>query len=214
MPMEIDNDWKLEMQKVKQQLENVVADVEKIKENLGITENAKRVTWEDSANVVAHQIMSTLRRFVKELNTDVMFLVSTFNLGRSIHVSGRRSNELGESDLKTAEELLSPLSNIERLRILLSLYKSDKYTSELASVVNVAPGTLHYHLKELEGIGFITQERERGKYLITWTGSVAVELVGLMVGEYVDGGKTGPLLRKGSSENEQAHAEHAQKPTR
>ncbi len=40
----------------------------------------------------------------------------------------------------------------------------------------LAPGTLPHHLKQLEEAGYVTQERVRGRYLITIPGRMALKL--------------------------------------
>ncbi len=75
-----------------------------------------------------------------------------------------------------AQNLLSPLASAERIKILYLLAKEPRYHQDLMQEAGLTPGTLPHHLKQLEEAGFITQERVRGRYLITIPGRMALKL--------------------------------------
>jgi DNA-binding transcriptional ArsR family regulator len=75
-----------------------------------------------------------------------------------------------------AERLLSPLASAERIRILYLLSDRPRYHQDLMEESKTAPGTLPHHLKQLEDAGYVTQERVRGRYLITIPGRMALKL--------------------------------------
>lgn len=75
-----------------------------------------------------------------------------------------------------AQRLLSPLASAERIKILYLLAEEPRYHQDLMDLSGLAPGTLPHHLKQLEEAGYITQERVRGRYLITIPGRMALKL--------------------------------------
>ncbi len=75
-----------------------------------------------------------------------------------------------------AQKLLSPLASAERINILYILSDGAQYHQDLMNASGLAPGTLPHHLKQLEEAGYITQERVRGRYLITIPGRMALKL--------------------------------------
>jgi DNA-binding transcriptional ArsR family regulator len=103
--------------------------------------------------------------------------------GRRIHIhkgepkSGGEAAELAERvPPEEAERLLSPLASAERVRILYLLSERPRYHQDLMEESKLAPGTLPHHLKQLEDAGYVTQERVRGRYLITIPGRMALKL--------------------------------------
>jgi DNA-binding transcriptional ArsR family regulator len=79
-------------------------------------------------------------------------------------------------DPEEAERLLSPLASGERIRILQLLAEEARYHQDLMELSGLKPGTLPHHLKQLEDAGYVTQERVRGRYLITIPGRMALKL--------------------------------------
>jgi DNA-binding transcriptional ArsR family regulator len=80
-------------------------------------------------------------------------------------------------DAKKAASVMSALGNEYRLKILDALSSGGLYSSELQEALKeISPSTLSSHLDVLEEAGLVTQERRRGRYLITMPGRVAVEM--------------------------------------
>lgn len=75
-----------------------------------------------------------------------------------------------------AQKLLSPLASAERIKILYLLAEEPRYHQDLMEKSGLAPGTLPHHLKQLEEAGYVTQERVRGRYLITIPGRMALKI--------------------------------------
>ena len=75
-----------------------------------------------------------------------------------------------------AQRLLAPLANEDRIRILYLLADEPRYHQDLMELSGLTPGTLPHHLKQLEDAGYVTQERVRGRYLITIPGRMALKL--------------------------------------
>lgn len=75
-----------------------------------------------------------------------------------------------------AQRLLAPLASEERIRLLYLLSDEPRYHQDLMELSGLKPGTLPHHLKQLEDAGYVTQERVRGRYLITIPGRMALKL--------------------------------------
>ncbi|MGQ9721536.1 MAG: winged helix-turn-helix domain-containing protein [Candidatus Jordarchaeum sp.] len=78
----------------------------------------------------------------------------------------------GFEEIKEEEicDLLAPLSNVTRLKILISLGKGGKNFSQLERQIGIKGGHLQFHLNSLIQAGYVAQEKPQGKYLITIKG--------------------------------------------
>ncbi len=77
-------------------------------------------------------------------------------------------------------ELLSPLSNVIRLKILKNLFKGPKYYSQLENQIGVKGGHLLHHIKNLKNAHYITKKEQKGsysKYSITDRGIKALKFL-------------------------------------
>jgi DNA-binding transcriptional ArsR family regulator len=79
-----------------------------------------------------------------------------------------------------AAELLKPLANSERLKILQALYADGKYFTDMVELTGLEHSPLRFHLSSLMDAGYAEQERYRGRYLITVYGKIALRLVGFL----------------------------------
>ncbi|MFX0072834.1 MAG: winged helix-turn-helix domain-containing protein [Candidatus Hermodarchaeota archaeon] len=86
--------------------------------------------------------------------------------------SALKTREIPENKLL---KVLSPLANIQRLRILKSLRKYPKAFTELEKELNLKSGHLQFHLTSLLDSGYIIQQESRGKYHISSIGVNAIE---------------------------------------
>lgn len=84
-------------------------------------------------------------------------------------------------DPETASQMLKPLANAERLKILQALYTEGKYFTDMVDLTGLEHSPLRFHLSSLIDAGYAEQERYRGRYLITIYGKIALRLVGFLV---------------------------------
>lgn len=80
--------------------------------------------------------------------------------------------EVNEEELNN---LLTPLSNVVRLKILKTLSKFGKHYSQLEEATGIKAGHLLFHIEKLKGVKYIIQENK--KYLITLKGRKALNLI-------------------------------------
>jgi len=80
-------------------------------------------------------------------------------------------------DVNRAASVMSALGNENRIKILDALSHGGLYAGDLQeALADIGASTLSSHLDVLEESGFVTQERRRGRYLITVPGRLAVNM--------------------------------------
>ena len=88
-----------------------------------------------------------------------------------------KTERISPEDAKKIADIMGSLSNEHRVRVLSELSWGGQYASDLQEALSeISPSTLSSHLDVLEESGLVIQERRRGRYLITMTGRVAVEM--------------------------------------
>jgi len=99
-----------------------------------------------------------------------------------------REEEETQVNFNKAAEVMSALGQEHRLRILKELMSGGKYINELQEKLSeITTSTLSSHLKVLEEVGLVVQEKVRGRYLITMPGRVAYKMAG-RVTRFIEGG--------------------------
>jgi DNA-binding transcriptional ArsR family regulator len=89
----------------------------------------------------------------------------------------RRYRKPRSVDVKRAASVMSALGNENRLKILDALSYGGHYAGDLQEALEgIGASTLSSHLTVLEESGLVTQERRRGRYLITVPGRLAVNM--------------------------------------
>ena len=88
-----------------------------------------------------------------------------------------RPEREAEVNFPKVAEAMSALGQEHRLRILKELMSGGKYINELQEKLSeITTSTLSSHLKVLEDVGLVVQEKVRGRYLITMPGRAAYEM--------------------------------------
>jgi DNA-binding transcriptional ArsR family regulator len=89
----------------------------------------------------------------------------------------RRYRKPRSVDVNRAASVMSALGNENRLKILDALSHGGLYAGDLQEALeDIGASTLSSHLDVLEESGLVTQERRRGRYLITVPGRLAVNM--------------------------------------
>ena len=123
----------------------------------------------------------SLGDYIGSFVEDVMEGVSS-ELERSLfadsHLRHRhRERQRGPMDAKAAADAMSALGNEHRIKILEEMSYGGVYSKDLQEAVpEISASTLSSHLDVLQEAGLITQERKRGRYLITIPGRLAVKM--------------------------------------
>jgi DNA-binding transcriptional ArsR family regulator len=96
------------------------------------------------------------------------------NLMRSLRIY--ETNEEKKKDISEipeeliVQEILDPISNMQRLQILKAVFAQTKTFSEFSELTGLRGGNLLFHLQKLLDGGMIMQRHERGDYMITEKG--------------------------------------------
>lgn len=93
------------------------------------------------------------------------------------HIEKVQARSLNATEADHAATLMGALASGHRLRILSELLYGGRYASEIESVLkDISPSTISNHLKTLEEAGLIVQEGDRGRYLVTLPGRIALKM--------------------------------------
>jgi DNA-binding transcriptional ArsR family regulator len=93
------------------------------------------------------------------------------------HIAKVQARSMSTSEAQRAAALMSAMANEHRLRILTELLYGGRYASELEAVLkDLSPSTISSHLKTLQESGLVAQEGNRGRYLITLPGRIALKM--------------------------------------
>jgi DNA-binding transcriptional ArsR family regulator len=93
------------------------------------------------------------------------------------HVSRVQSRTLSAAEAQRAAGLMSAMASEHRIRILTELLYGGRYAGELESVLkDISPSTISNHLKILQEAGLVVQEGDRGRYLATLPGRIALKM--------------------------------------
>jgi DNA-binding transcriptional ArsR family regulator len=93
------------------------------------------------------------------------------------HVAKAQARSMSAAEAERASTLMGAMASEHRLRILSELLYGGRYASEIESVLkDISPSTISSHLKILEEAGLVVQEGDRGRYLITLPGRIALKM--------------------------------------
>jgi DNA-binding transcriptional ArsR family regulator len=93
------------------------------------------------------------------------------------HIAKPQAKALSPAEAERAASLMSAMASEHRIRILTELLYGGRYASELESVLKeISSSTISNHLKILQESGLIVQESDRGRYLITLPGRIALKM--------------------------------------
>jgi DNA-binding transcriptional ArsR family regulator len=93
------------------------------------------------------------------------------------HMAKAQAKPITQPEAERAASLMSAMASEHRLRILNELLYGGRYASEIeAALKELSPSTISNHLKTLQESGLVVQEADRGRYLITLPGRIALKM--------------------------------------
>ncbi|UOY10688.1 winged helix-turn-helix domain-containing protein [Methanonatronarchaeum sp. AMET6-2] len=142
-------------------------DIQRIKT---ITENKKKELDQLEEEMPYEDCPKCFEMVVDMVDEEVGFIeqIYTKEIHDNLHHEGVKIEE------EIVEEILSPLSNKARLKILNTLADDSKSFSQLSDIVKLEGGNLMFHLNQLREKGFIVQKHKGGEYWITSKGKRVV----------------------------------------
>ena len=88
-----------------------------------------------------------------------------------------QAKAITQPEAERAAALMGAMASEHRLRILNELLYGGRYASEIETVLkDLSPSTISNHLKTLQEAGLVVQEGDRGRYLITLPGRIALKM--------------------------------------
>ncbi len=93
------------------------------------------------------------------------------------HLARVQARSITPAEAERAATLMSAMASEHRLRILNELLYGGRYASEMEVVLkDLSPSTISNHLKILQESGLVVQEGDRGRYLVTLPGRIALKM--------------------------------------
>ncbi len=161
-----------DIEALRKEIEVLKEELAKIREKKNTLETSKERTASIGEAVNAF-ISSLMRDLAESITREISVVVAP----KKIIVHKKPEVQISEAPANKAASLIAPLAHAERIRILQALQEGGKYATDLAQITELEAGPLHFHINSLVDAGYIMQERERGRYLITMPGRVALKLV-------------------------------------
>lgn len=168
-------DLKEDMRKLKEE----IADLrEQLREELEV-KRRRRGIYIDVGNRVHDYIGDIMEGVAEGIHGELQR--SIFIGPRGIRIFRDRDPRTKEDGMKMSfpkvAEVMSALGQEHRLEILRELMSGGKYINELQEKLSeITTSTLSSHLKVLEEVGLVVQEKVRGRYLVTMPGRAAYKM--------------------------------------
>lgn len=182
MPEEEEVELEEEKSELEEDMKKLKEELLHIKEELGEVKSR----FERRGKGIYIDVGSRVRDYVKDVTEGVAEgirgeLEKSVFIGPDHFIKVRKNRHVKEEvklDFANAAEAMSALGNEYRLKILGQLMHGGKYISDLQDKLpDIASSTLSSHLDILEEVGFVVQEKVRGRYLITIPGRAAYKMV-------------------------------------
>ena len=93
------------------------------------------------------------------------------------HIARVQARSITPAEAERAATLMGAMASEHRLRILNELLYGGRYASEMEAVLkDLSSSTISNHLKILQESGLVVQEGDRGRYLVTLPGRIALKM--------------------------------------
>lgn len=162
------------------ELKNEVARLrEEVQRISGVTRDSsgsdKRNFGQSLSDYVNDVVESVMSGIASEIQKSVF--IDPTGVWFDRHISAVQSKSMTSQEAKRAATLMTAMSSEHRLQILTELLYGGGYASELEAVLkDLSPSTISNHLKILQESGLVVQEGDRGRYLITLPGRIALKM--------------------------------------
>jgi len=179
LKIELSEDVKEELKKLKEEMAGLK---EQLGEIVGKERERRRGIHIDVGDHVHDYVEDVMEGVAEGIHGELEKCIFIGPRGVRITKGGEpplREEEETQFSFPKAAEAMSALGQEHRLRILKELMSGGKYINELQEKLSeITTSTLSSHLKVLEEVGLVVQEKVRGRYLITMPGRVAYKMAG------------------------------------
>ena len=179
--MDKDREAPNEVSNLKDELEKLRGEVRRLSEAI------PNQTGKSSSAFEKRNVGQSISEYVNDVVGSVMSGISS-EMEKSVfvdptgawfdrHVFRVQSRTLSAAEAQRAAGLMSAMASEHRIRILTELLYGGRYAGELESVLkDISPSTISNHLKILQEAGLVVQEGDRGRYLVTLPGRIALKM--------------------------------------
>ena len=174
---------------IRETLKRLEAEINRLKRKLGETEEVPSGIENEKPRVEEVEQEIPVRVIKKEPVLPKRELSIDEQILNEIRTAFRKSKEIAVPKYSVLENLINQLDPIEaskalaalaneaRLYLLKLLFYQGRYFSELEELTRLNPSPLNFHLAKLINEGLVSQERSRGRYIITPRGRVVLGLI-------------------------------------
>lgn len=168
------NNLKEEVAKLREEVRRISGDVSSPKARSSVS-SGKPGFAESLSEYVNDVVQSVMSSISSELERSVF--VDPTGAWFDRHVAKVQARSMSSGEAERAATLMGAMASEHRLRILTELLYGGRYASEIESVLkDISPSTISNHLKILEEACLVVQEGDRGRYLITLPGRIALKM--------------------------------------
>ena len=165
--------------KLEEEVSRLREEVHRISESISSrtpqSSSSKRNLAQSLSDYVTDVVESVTSGISAEIEKNVFVDPLGARLDRRI--SKVQSKPITQAEAERAAMLMSAMASEHRLRILNELLYGGRYASEIETALKeISPSTISNHLKTLQEAGLVVQEAERGRYLITLPGRIALKM--------------------------------------
>lgn len=160
---------------LKNEIARLREEVHRISGSASAPGSEKRNLGQSLSDYVNDVVESVMSGITSEIQKSV--LVDPTGVWFDRHIASVQSKSMTSQEAQRAATLMTAMSSEHRLRILTELLYGGRYASELEAVLkDISPSTISNHLKILQESGLVVQESDRGRYLITLPGRIALKM--------------------------------------
>jgi len=131
------------------------------------------------AQSLSEYVSDVVESVTSGISTEIEKTVFVDPIGARLdrHIAETQAKPITQPEAERAAMLMSAMASEHRLRILNELLYGGRYASEIeAALKELSPSTISSHLKTLQETGLIVQEADRGRYLVTLPGRIALKM--------------------------------------
>jgi DNA-binding transcriptional ArsR family regulator len=169
-----------DINRLEQEITRLREEVQRISDSISAerargTPSPKRNLGESLSEYVSDAVESVTSGISSEIEKSVFIDPTGAWFDR--HIARVQAKSITQPEAERAATLISAMASEHRLRILNELLYGGRYASEIESVLKeISPSTISNHLKILQEAGLVVQEGDRGRYLITLPGRIALKM--------------------------------------
>ena len=180
MPMPDKSSGSSDVNRLEEEVARLREEVHRISESISSqpsrnTNSPKRNLGQSLSEYVSDVVESVTSGISAEIEKSVF--VDPTGAWFDRHIARVQAKSITQPEAERAAMLMGAMASEHRLRILNELLYGGRYAGEIEAVLkDLSPSTISNHLKTLQEAGLVVQEGDRGRYLITLPGRIALKM--------------------------------------